>query len=259
MVGAWRVKSQRSMWPPAVVVGAVPGEDSLQVPLAEDQDAVGEVGSGGPDEAFGEAVRPQPARRDLHRVDASAGQDGIEGGGELAGAVADEEPESGGAVGEVHQQVAGLLGGPRSGRMTGCPEYMDVAVADFQGEEDVDPFQGDRAVDVEEVHGQRARGLRAQAPPPGRIGGPQRRRGYPSQREEFADRGCADAVAELEKLALDALVAPGLVLTGQPLDQFGDGVVEAWAPAAVRVGPLPGHQAAVPPQDRGRGDQAVAA
>jgi hypothetical protein len=39
------------------------------VPFAEDQDAVGEFGSGGPDEAFGEAVRPWTTRWDLHRVD----------------------------------------------------------------------------------------------------------------------------------------------------------------------------------------------
>jgi hypothetical protein len=57
MIGAWRLKSQRPVRPPAVVVGAVPGEDSLQVPLAEDQYAVGDLGSGGPDEAFGDAVR----------------------------------------------------------------------------------------------------------------------------------------------------------------------------------------------------------
>jgi hypothetical protein len=57
MIGAWRAKLQRSMWPPAVVVGAVPGKDGPQVALAEDQDAVSELGSGGQDEAFGEAVR----------------------------------------------------------------------------------------------------------------------------------------------------------------------------------------------------------
>ena len=72
----------------------------------------------------------------------------------------------GGAVVEVHQQVAGLLGGPGSGRVAGRPEDVDVAAADFQGEEHVDPFQGDRAVDVEEVHGQHGRGLRAQEPSP---------------------------------------------------------------------------------------------
>jgi hypothetical protein len=35
------------------------GEDGPQVPFAEDQDSVGDFGSGGQDEAFGEAVRPR--------------------------------------------------------------------------------------------------------------------------------------------------------------------------------------------------------
>jgi hypothetical protein len=53
-------------------------------------------------------------------------------------------------------------------------------------------------------------------------------------------------MTELEQLALDALVAPGRVLAGHPLDQRGDRLVEGWATATVRVGPLLGHQAAVP-------------
>jgi hypothetical protein len=40
-------------------VGAELGEDGPQVPFAEDQDAVGELGSGGQHEAFGVAVRPR--------------------------------------------------------------------------------------------------------------------------------------------------------------------------------------------------------
>ena len=72
MVGAWWAKLQRSMRPAAVVVGGVLGKDRLQVALAEDQDAVGEFGSGGADEAFGEAVLSRTARRDLHSVDPSA-------------------------------------------------------------------------------------------------------------------------------------------------------------------------------------------
>jgi hypothetical protein len=35
-------------------------------------------------------------------------------------------------------------------------------LGDFEGEEDVDPFQGNGAVDVEEVHGQDGRGLHTQ-------------------------------------------------------------------------------------------------
>ena len=66
-------------------------------------------------------------------------------------------------------------------------------------------------------------------------------------------------MAEFEQFALDALVAPGLVLAGQPFDQRGNRVVDGWATATVRVGPLPGHQATVPPQDRGRSDETVTA
>jgi len=109
MTGAWWATLQRSMWPPAVVVGGVPGKDVPQVSFAEDQDAVGELGSNGQDEAFGEAVRSRTSRRDLHGVNPGPAQDGVERGGELAGTVADEEPKGGGAVVEVDQQVAGLL------------------------------------------------------------------------------------------------------------------------------------------------------
>ena len=58
MIWVWRPKSQRPMWPPAVVVGTVPGKDGPQVPLTEDQDPVGEFSAGaGPAE-----VRPGDRR-----------------------------------------------------------------------------------------------------------------------------------------------------------------------------------------------------
>jgi hypothetical protein len=96
-------------------VGAVFGKDTPQVPLAEDQDAVGEFGSGREYDSFGEAVRSRASRWDLHGVDARTGQGSVERRGELAGPVADEEAECGGSVVEVRQEVPGLLGGPRSG------------------------------------------------------------------------------------------------------------------------------------------------
>jgi hypothetical protein len=78
MIGTWRTTLECSMWPAAVVVDAVPGEDGPQVAFAEDQDAVGEFGSDGQHEAFGEAVRSRASRRDLHRVDAGPGQDRVD-------------------------------------------------------------------------------------------------------------------------------------------------------------------------------------
>src|SRR4051794_34306649 len=118
--------------------------------FAEDQDAVGELGSDGQDEAFGDAVRSRTSRWDLHGINAVSGHDSIKRGGELAGAVADEEPKCRGVLVEVHQQVTGLLSGPGPGRVAPRSEYVHVAAANLEGEEHVDPFQGDCAGDVEE-------------------------------------------------------------------------------------------------------------
>jgi hypothetical protein len=56
--------------------------------------------------------------------------------------------------GSRHPQVAGLLVVQAPVGWLVVPRDVDVAVADFEGKEYVDPFQGDRAVDVEEVHGE---------------------------------------------------------------------------------------------------------
>jgi hypothetical protein len=65
------------------------------VPLAEDQDAVGEFGSGREYESIGEAVRSRASSWDLHGVDARTGQGSVERRGELTGPVADEESDAG--------------------------------------------------------------------------------------------------------------------------------------------------------------------
>jgi hypothetical protein len=49
--------------------------------------------------------------------DIGANEDGVERGGELAVPVADQEPELVGAIAEIHQQVAGLLGNPSAAGM----------------------------------------------------------------------------------------------------------------------------------------------
>ena len=116
MIGPRREKVQSSMWPAAVVVGAVLSEDGPQVPFAEDQDAVGEFCSGGQNESFGEAVRSRTSRWDHDAVDTGAGEDGVERAGELPSAVADEDPEGGGTVRHVADQgaVTGRTTLPRS-------------------------------------------------------------------------------------------------------------------------------------------------
>jgi hypothetical protein len=61
-----------------VVVPDVLREQHTQVPLAEDQHAIGEFGSEGADEPFGETVRPWATRRNPDHADAHIGQDSVE-------------------------------------------------------------------------------------------------------------------------------------------------------------------------------------
>ena len=98
--------------PSTVVVPNVFHKHDAQVLLVEEQHAVGEFGSEGSDEPFGEAVRRRTPRRNLDHLDAHIGEDGIEGCGELASPVADQEPELGEAIAQIHREVADLLDGP---------------------------------------------------------------------------------------------------------------------------------------------------
>ena len=131
-----------------------------------------------------------------------------------------EEPEIRSAITQIYQKIADLLGGPGTVRVRGHAEDVHVAGADLDHEEAVQALEGHRAVDVEEIGSEHRRGLRAQEPPPGRAGAPLGRRGDLQRFEDPADRGCADSVAELEQLALDPLVPPAVVLSGETLDEW---------------------------------------
>jgi hypothetical protein len=64
-------------------------------------------------------------------------------------------------------------------------------------------------------------------------------------------------VTELEQLALDPLVPPRGIVGCEPLDERGDLGADRRPASPVRVGPLPGDQAAMPPQHGAGRDQAV--
>jgi hypothetical protein len=88
---------------PHTAAGTLTG---MRIRLAEDQDPVGEFGPHGQYEAFGEAVRPRTARRDLDHLDTGVRHERVERRRELPGPVADEEPEPVDVFAEVHHQVA---------------------------------------------------------------------------------------------------------------------------------------------------------
>jgi hypothetical protein len=250
-----RAELAAAMGSPSVVVRLVLGQDQLQVSLTEDQHPVCDLRPGGQYEPFGIGVRPGALGRDLHGLDTGAGQGRIERCGELPGPVADQEPEARGAITEIHREVADLLRGPGPVRVRGDPAEVHVAAAGLDHEQAIQPLERHCAVHVEEVRGKHRRGLGTQELLPGCIGVPLRRRGYLQRLEDPPDRGRADPVAELEQFALDPLVAPAVVLGGEPLDGRCDLGADRRPACPVRVGPLPGDQAAVPPQDGTGGDQ----
>jgi hypothetical protein len=81
-------------------------------------------------------------------LDAVAGEDSVEGRGELGVSIADQESEPPPRFVEVHGQVAGQLAQPRAGRVRGDAEDVDAAGGVLDDEERVEPVLGD-GVEVE--------------------------------------------------------------------------------------------------------------
>jgi len=74
--------------------------------LVENQQPVQQLAAQRADEPLADRVRARASGRDFHSDNAGAGQDRVEGFGELPGAVADQEPEVLGVIAEVHREVA---------------------------------------------------------------------------------------------------------------------------------------------------------
>src|SRR6266851_6891422 len=97
------------------------------------------------------AVVRDPAGSDSSQPGCPHRQDRVSRCGELPGAVADQEPEAGGAVTEIDLEMTDLPGGPRPARGRGDPENVHVAAASFDDEQAVQAPEGDGAVHVEEA------------------------------------------------------------------------------------------------------------
>src|SRR5260370_39755926 len=79
---------------------------------------------------------------------------------ELAVAIPDEESEPGGAFAEIHEQVTGLLSGPRPGGVGRDAQDVHAAGLDLHHEQDVQALE-EHGVNTQEVTRQN----------PGRLGG----------------------------------------------------------------------------------------
>src|SRR6266702_4938029 len=104
------------------LVGLVLAQDLVQVGLVPDEGAVQELAAASADPAFDDRVHAGRLDVAEHSPDPGVGEDGVERGGEVRAAVADHELAPAGLLAKVHDQVAGLLGGPFPGWMEGESE-----------------------------------------------------------------------------------------------------------------------------------------
>jgi hypothetical protein len=120
------------------------------------------------DHAFADRVRSGRWGWTGEGPDVIRSEDSVEGPAESGVAVPEDKLEGADAVGEVHQQVAGGLGGPCSGRVRAHPEQMCSAGVMLDPDQDVDPPERN-GVYVQKVHGQDGLDLCREELAPGRT------------------------------------------------------------------------------------------
>ena len=113
---------------------------------AEDEHAVGDLGPGGEHEPFRISIRAGTSGRDFTASMPASARSASKDAVNCRARCADQELEGRGAVAQVHQEVADLLGGPRPVWMGRDPEDVHVAGADPDDEQAVQALEGDCAV-----------------------------------------------------------------------------------------------------------------
>jgi hypothetical protein len=106
--------------------------------------------------------RPDPGHLNTaqHGRDAGVGEDGIEEGGVLAVAIANDVPDPAFGVVQIHGEVAGGLRDPGGGRVGGGAENSDPAAGVLNGGQYVETGTGQRHR-LDEVGGDDGLGLGA--------------------------------------------------------------------------------------------------
>jgi hypothetical protein len=139
----------------AVVVLDVEVQDANKLPAPCDQEMVQALLARGANPALGDGVGVGVRSLDRREDDLSAEPvpHVVEGSGELAVTVVDQEPDGGGVLIERRDEVAGLLRDPGTGWVRGDAGEMHTPVVKLDEEQHVQPLQ-EHGVHGEEVAGE---------------------------------------------------------------------------------------------------------
>ena len=124
-----RLLVEGSMRAVGVVMLDVLAEHGCEMPWAGDEDLIEAFTAQTPDAPFRDRVRSRCPHWGADDADVRAGEDRVEGGGELAVPVADQKPEPRSVITQVHEYVAGLLSHPGPGGMGGDPGDVHATAA----------------------------------------------------------------------------------------------------------------------------------
>jgi hypothetical protein len=158
--------AQGAVRPVLVVVREVLSEHLPQVSFAVDEQVVGAFPAQGANPALADRVRPGCLDRSPEDLDAFGSEDGVEAGGVLGVPVPDQEPKR---CLEAHEQVTGLLGHPRPGRVLSEAKKVHSSSGVLDTNKHVDPLAQD-GVDMQEVDRENAASLGGKELSPTRPG-----------------------------------------------------------------------------------------
>jgi hypothetical protein len=225
-----RKQGERSVRALAVVVSRVGADDVFEVAATKDQHPVETLDTDGAHEPLRTGVRLRCADRRADHLDPFAAEHLVEGGGELAVAIVDQETHPLDNVGEA--EVARLLKDPGSGRIRRATGKVDAPAPELDEEEHIETTQRDR-LDREEVAGEQARRVTAQKRRPAhRVTA---WRGLePGGGKQTPDRAWRDTETELEQLASLRV----FLCIGGWLGVVGDAVSEVDAQDCHRLRPV---------------------
>jgi hypothetical protein len=133
-----RELAEGTVRPGYVVVLKVFGQHPPQMALIDDKQPVEKFPAQGTDDPFADRVRSRRLRWAGENPDAFRLEHGVEGAGELACAIPNQELDRSRAVPEVHQEVARRLGRPRAVRIRSDAGQVNVAGAVLDDDQGVD-------------------------------------------------------------------------------------------------------------------------
>jgi hypothetical protein len=244
----WRFLLQGAVRAVAVVMVGVLGRHRPQLPAADDQHPVQQLPPDGADPPLGVGVRPRRSQRRAQHPDPLGREDRVERGSELRVPVAEQKPEAPTRSSSTMSRLGACWATHSAAGCAVTPGTWTRRLATSSTNSTYSRCRNTVST-VKQVHRQEAVGLGAEELPPGQRR-PLGRRFDAGPMQDGPDGAGPDLVAEAAQLTVDATVAPGRVLPGQPQHQIADLQCHAWTTTPVWVAPAAPNQIAMPAQQR---------